>query len=206
MGLNTDRLRMHTSPPSTPCHILSPHTIEHHSTPAHLRDRTIYYRCDLETLSEKKYSSILRHKLNITPTEVTHVHASPPCESFSIASRCLEAVKHYLFRRPNSTKAIKHSKMLHSMVYTLNKSHNASSGTIVSLENPVSKRYKSLDLWNQLLKQPGWTMFSADHCMLASCMDADPIFPQKPTTWICCNAHNNVTTQALTCSKDKPRC
>ena len=37
-------------------------------------------------------------------------------------------------------------------------------------------------------------------------MDADPIFPRKPTTWICRNAHNNVTTQAPTCSKDSPKC
>jgi hypothetical protein len=28
--------------------------------PAHLRERIIYYACDLEKLTEKKYSSILR--------------------------------------------------------------------------------------------------------------------------------------------------
>ena len=65
--------------------------------PTHLRDPMIYYRCNLETLSEKKCSSILQRKLNITPTEVTHVHASPLCESFSITSPCLETVQHYIF-------------------------------------------------------------------------------------------------------------
>ena len=96
--------------------------------------------------------------------------------------------------------------MLHTVVNTLNRTHNATSGTVVSLENPVSKRYRTLEIWEQLLKQPGWTMFTADHCMLASCMDADPIFPRKPTTWICRNAHDNVTTQAKACSKHGQRC
>ena len=178
----------------------------HKLIPAHLCKCIIYYRCDLEKLMEKKYSSILRCKLNITPTEVTHVHASPPCESFSVASRCLETVKHYLWDKPNSLIAIKHSKMLHNIVNTLNRTHTATSGTVVSLENPVSKCYKTLEIWEQLLKQPGWTMFTADHCMPTSCMDADPIFLRKPTTWICCNAHNNIMMQAKACSKHRQRC
>ena len=156
--------------------------------PPELRERIIYYRCDMAKISPSKYRRILRQCLGISPEQLTTAHASPPCRTLSIASRNKEAEPHFVENRPNSTIAKADYDMLERTLETIDQCHPAGSNTVISLENPVG-RFRRLPIVKSIAARKGWRIFTADHCMLASSLDANPLFPRKPTTWLCRNSH-----------------
>ena len=171
--------------------------------PPHLRNssRIHYVQRDLTDISPTAYANILHKWQNITPSQVTHCHASPPCETLSIASREKEAVPHYVNGRPNSPLAQQHHHMLANVLHTLHTCHPHRSGTAVTVENPVG-RMRRLPIVKHLLRQPGWRTLTTNHCMLASHLDTDPTFAQKPTTWLYINAHPHAEHQDVLCKRD----
>jgi hypothetical protein len=107
--------------------------------PPELRERIIYYRCDMAKISPSKYRRILRQCLSISPEQLTTAHASPPCRTLSIASRNKEAEPHFVENRPNSTIAKADYDMLERTLETIDQCHPAGSNTVISLENPVGR-------------------------------------------------------------------
>ena len=87
--------------------------------------------------------------------------------------------------------------MLTNVLATLDAHYPHGARTILSLENPLG-RFRRLPVVKATAAAPGWCMFTADHCSLASTLDTDPVFPKKPTTWLC----KNIPPQ----SEPPPRC
>ena len=81
--------------------------------------------------------------------------------------------------------------MLERTLETIDQCHPAGSNTVISLETPVG-RFRRLPIVKNIAARKGWRIFTADHCMLASSLNANPVFPCKPTTWLCRNSHPNL--------------
>ena len=115
---------------------------------------------------------------------VAHIHASPPCTTYSSA--------HYSnnFHRdglaPVTADAMLDDDLTRNMCSMMSDFTKQHPTSLLTQENPVG-------LWRQLpwvqesAKQDGWQLVDRiDHCMMTSAMDVHG-FPNKPTSYLLYN-------------------
>ena len=156
--------------------------------PPELQDRFEYVHLDVRELSYRTFQNLARDKLHVKVSQLSSVHFSPPCTTYSTAhhGKNHHRGKHM---RPKTKLARDHDRLNESVLEVLKQVSHQSFRTVISVENPLSN-WRHMPFVRRLLGSPGWFERTADHCM--SRREGEEMFPRKRSTWLLFNVSTNV--------------
>ena len=168
--------------------------MRHHSADAHLkkldhdvRKRIKYVQLDCRHLTYRMFSNLVRDHLGCSVAQLSSVHFSPPCTSYSTAHHGKNPHRKKL--KPITKLAHDHDRLIDSVLSILKQVGRDSYRTTISVENPLSN-FRHMPKVQNLLRTPGWFERTGDHCM--NRRKNEPCFPRKRSTWLLFNVSTNV--------------
>ena len=159
--------------------------------PPEQRHRFHYLQLDYSALTFERLTVEVQQRWGVPLTAISHVHFSPPCETFS---RATHGQTHHRGSdcNPLTDLAKQHDRALAVAVNTITQLVNVHPAVFVSLENPVGM-FRKHPLIRALREQPKWQFVRADHCSHTSpLLDGDRVFPNKPSHWLVYNLNESV--------------
>ena len=133
--------------------------------PPEHQSRFTYKHMDLTYLTFPHLVSLLRDTWGIRPSQLTTVHYSPPCETYSSAHHGRNPHRNGLNPKHGveGLKARQHDALNGVMFDTLRELARKTSNTVISVEQPVSD-FIRMPFTRKLLRDTGWIVKEAAHC------------------------------------------
>ena len=151
--------------------------------PAEHRHRVTYIRHNVQHLSYETLSALLR-QAGCDPSNIVHIHASPPCTTYSTAHHSRNFHRDDLV--PLTPSAVLDDDLTRNMCATMETVATKHPHVLLSQENPVGL-WSQLPWVQRLSQQPNWQLVQRmDHCMMTSHLD-EFAFPNKPTSYLLYN-------------------
>ena len=129
----------------------------------------------------------MRDKLSCKITQLSTIHASPPCTSYTDAHHGKSP--HRYKTKPTSDLARKHDCLNTNLFNVLRQASVHCYCMAISIENPVCI-WQYMPFVRQLLNSPGWFKRTADHCMHRRA--GERMFPRKRSTWLLFNVDTDI--------------
>ena len=175
-------LRYHLQNDST-CHVIAVDRITFEEAvsyiPVEYRSRFHYVQWDLGFLTYDGLCNLLT-EFGCTPSKVSTCHASPPCETVSVAHHNKSPHRVGEWR---SSQAVADDAMLDAVCACMQQLSARHPHMLLSMENPMST-WADMQPVRRLASADGWQLVNEiDHCMVTCELDTE-WFPMKPTTWV----------------------
>jgi hypothetical protein len=158
--------------------------------PAKFQHQFEYHKMDITDLTPGRLTHLCYNKLKVKAKQISAIHASPPCETYSEAHHGNNPHRNGTSPRTDQDGMLarRHDALNGVVMQTLQDFAAKHSHVQISIENPVSM-WKHMPFTRKLLKHKGWIIRTADHCMHRR--NTDDIFPRKRTSWILYNVNES---------------
>ena len=168
--------------------------------PTHLHSRiTFYGDTNVQDIRFRDLRQMVHDAWDIPISMVDAVHASPRCTTMSRAPRG-RGPQHFVGTTPVSAEAIRDLRALKQTLHLMRSLRTFAPSCMLSVENPAKGKFELLPCV-LAMRQHGFELRYADHCMMANDSDSH-IFTQKPTAYLLGNVKASVPLK--TCDRTCP--
>ena len=151
--------------------------------PKHLLSRLTHVQMDVKNLTYKVLKDILWKTWGITVEQLSHVHWSPDCSTFSTADKGRNNYRETNGQAKEGTKAEKHDQAFNMVLKTLRDLAHTCEDLCITCENPSTGwMHVQSQVQDTLSKDKGWYVYETDYCRAAHPdYDYYQEWSQKPT-------------------------